>query len=1164
MISFPTQTAPGTYSLTVGPNIQDWYGNLMNQNRNGVNGEASDAFIETIRQTASGSSDLLSITGVSSPAKAGAAQNFTVTVLSPTGGTDTSYLGTVQFTSSDPNAVFSQLSYTFTAADAGTHNFSITFKTAGWQSITASDTVNQAISGTEDNILVQGAAAQSIRVTGFPSPVTAGTAETFSVTMIDTYGNMATGYTGLLSVTSSDPQAARLANYQVFPEQQDSFTFTATLKTAGMQTLRVTDNNNSSITGSEPNITVNPAALSTLRLINFPSPVTAGTSHNVTVAAVDAYGNVVTSYSGTVHFTSTDPLAVLPANYTFTSGQSDSHNFSVVLKSAGVWSITATDIAKPSLSGTQSNITVSANTAASLTLTGFPTTATAGTAYNVTVTAHDAYGNVATGYTGKVHFSSTDPKAVLPADFTFAASNAGTASFPITLETVGSRSITIADTATPSLTMTQSGITVNPASAQSLTLTGFPTTAMAGTGYNVTITAYDAYGNVASGYTGKIHFSSTDSKAVLPADFPFTTTNAGTANFAITLETAGSQSITVADTATPSLTMTQSGITVNPASAQSLSLTGFPTTAAAGTAYNATVTAYDAYGNVASGYTGKIHFSSTDPKAVLPADFPFAASNAGTAAFAITLETAGPQSITVADTATPSLTSTESGITVQSAALSLAVTGFPTTATAGTTNSLKVTAYNPNGSVDTAYTGTVHFTSTDPKAVLPADFSFTIKNAGTASFSIRLLTSGLQSITATDTANPTITGVEQNITVNPSVATSLSVSGIPSSATAGTAYSFKVMALDNYGNVATGYTGTVQFTSNDLKAILPANYTFTSANAGVATVSAQLLTVGSSHVIATNTLTSNINGGEFNIKVHAATAQTFSLTGFPTSLTAGTQYGVSLTAYDAYGNLATGYTGTVHFTSNDPQAILPADYTFTSSDSGSHKFVILLKSAGVRWFTATDTATPALTITDSNITVNPAAAHSLSVTGFPSPAVSGTAYGFTVTAYDAYGNVATGYTGTIHFTSSDSKAVLPANYPFTTANAGVATFSATLVTIGTQNLKATDTVSSSINGTEGNITVIAGGGPLIARLPILKFDSLTVTADHGHGKAASGETGTILFSSSDAQPSFLPGDSTLVTQDVGVNPFGSPLTSKGMRLNLTDEPPDSDPGIDES
>jgi hypothetical protein len=47
VISFPPQTAAGTYSLTVGPAIQDFYGNKMNQNRNGVNGETADAFKAT-------------------------------------------------------------------------------------------------------------------------------------------------------------------------------------------------------------------------------------------------------------------------------------------------------------------------------------------------------------------------------------------------------------------------------------------------------------------------------------------------------------------------------------------------------------------------------------------------------------------------------------------------------------------------------------------------------------------------------------------------------------------------------------------------------------------------------------------------------------------------------------------------------------------------------------------------------------------------------------------------------------------------------------------------------------------------------------------------------------------------------------------------------------
>jgi hypothetical protein len=67
--------------------------------------------------------------------------------------------------------------------------------------------------------------------------------------------------------------------------------------------------------------------------------------------------------------------------------------------------------------------------------------------------------------------------------------------------------------------------------------------------------------------------------------------------------------------------------------------------------------------------------------------------------------------------------------------------------------------------------------------------------------------------------------------------------------------------------------------------------------------------------------------------------------------------------------------------------------------------------------------------------------------------------------------VATGYLGTVAFTSSDGKAKLPANYAFTAANAGVVTLQATLNTVGAQSLTATDTRTKSITGTDGSIQV---------------------------------------------------------------------------------------------
>ena len=87
-----------------------------------------------------------------------------------------------------------------------------------------------------------------------------------------------------------------------------------------------------------------------------------------------------------------------------------------------------------------------------------------------------------------------------------------------------------------------------------------------------------------------------------------------------------------------------------------------------------------------------------------------------------------------------------------------------------------------------------------------------------------------------------------------------------------------------------------------------------------------------------------------------------------------------------------------------------------------------------------------------------------------------------MTAEDQYNNTATGYTGTVHFSSSDTAAVLPANTMLTN---GIGTFSATLKTAGSQTLTATDTVNSSIAGTSGTINVTAAAAThfVVAALP---------------------------------------------------------------------------------
>ena len=294
-------------------------------------------------------------------------------------------------------------------------------------------------------------------------------------------------------------------------------------------------------------------------------------------------------------------------------------------------------------------------------------------------------------------------------------------------------------------------------------------------------------------------------------------------------------------------------------------------------------------------------------------------------------------------------------------ASSFAVSGFPSSTTAGGAGSFTVTAKNTDGTTATGYAGTVHFTSSDGKASLPANYTFTATDAGVHTFSATLKTAGTQGLTVTDTWTASLTGSEADITVNPAAASTMIVAGFPSPTTAGVAGSFAVTLKDPYGNTATGYTGMVQFTSSDRKVSLPANYTFTATDAGVHTFSAILKTAGTQSLTAKDTTTASLTGTDGGITVNQATASKFIISA-PSRVTAGVAFSLTVTVQDAYGNVVTGYTGTIHFKSTDTTATLPGDYTFTAADKGMHTFTgLVLRKKGKQTITITDTLNSSIT-----------------------------------------------------------------------------------------------------------------------------------------------------------------------------------------------------------
>ena len=244
-------------------------------------------------------------------------------------------------------------------------------------------------------------------------------------------------------------------------------------------------------------------------------------------------------------------------------------------------------------------------------------------------------------------------------------------------------------------------------------------TRTAGNDFDVDVTARKCDGTKITNYGGTVHFSSSDGNpypAHLPGDYHFDNSGGsqdwGYKHFhnGVTLYTAGLQTVTVSDPAdvcvpfvfnaqaykqgwydppgiapgynvigvedtcqhdpdgsgplpteptvgvSGPLTPDTEEFCVIPGEATRLDLTpDGGNTAIAGVPFDVTVTLYDAWDNIATGYLGTVHFSSSDPLADLPGAYPFVPGDAGVHAFlnGVTLYTAGLQTVTAQNCVPP-------------------------------------------------------------------------------------------------------------------------------------------------------------------------------------------------------------------------------------------------------------------------------------------------------------------------------------------------------------------------------------------------------------------------------------------------------------------------------------------------------------------------------
>jgi hypothetical protein len=1121
--SDPAATLPATGVLTSGIGLfTATLATLGNQTLTAVDTQSSSltGFSNSIAVTATPATHLVVSVSPSS-ITAGNAVKFTVMAEDQFNAVVLGYNGTVTFTSTDFG--LSTLLPVSSPLTNGVGVFTAMLTTAGNQTLTAIDRntsgITGTISGISATITVSAGPASHFAVSA-PASVVVRNLVTFTVTAEDQFNNTANGYNGTVTFASSDTAAAFLP--ATSPLTGSVGVFSVSLRTQGNQTLTAIDNNTSgstgTITGSSNTITVT-AGTGTHFAVSIPSSTTAGSPFTFTVTALTPSNTTNTGYTGKVVFlgSDTNSQAIYPVPYTFTAADQGQHVFvnGITLVSAGPQTVTAYDGSNSSTAGTSNTVNVIPQSATHLSLTG-PSATTAGSAIFVTVTARDRFGNVDTNYGGSVTLSATGDTAAtfVPAGGMLTG---GAGIFTATLFVASpSRSIVASGAGVSGAAI---AVSVSAGLASQLVVVA-PPTAVEGSSLRVTVTAEDPYSNTDTTYDNFVTLTDSLTNATFSR-----TIAGGSGVISVTLGTAGSRMLSATDT---SINGVSNPITIT---AASHFVVAGPTTATAGGGALFTVMAEDNNGNVDTIYGGTVAFSSSDTSAsFLPAKSTLAG---GIGVFSVTLHNAGSQTLTATDLTKSSITGTSAAIVVNPGAATHFIVSAPATVTAGGVFSLTVTAADPFGNTARAYTGTVHFTSSDNTAVLTAD---SMLNSGVGAFSVTLKHAGSQTLTATDTVNSSIVGASGGVMVSPTAATHFAVSA-PTAATAGSQFNFTVIAQDPFNNIATGYTGSATFSSSDSATTLPSAGTFTS---GVGTFTATLRTAGNRTLTATDTFNSGISGVSNTIVVGASTATHFTFN-TPTAATAGSPFSYTVTALDIFNNVATSYTGTLTFSSSDSLATPPNSGPLTG---GSGIFTATLDVAGSQTLSATDKSTSSITGVSHAIAVQGAAATHF-VLRAPAVATAGSLFAFTVLAEDGFNNAAPSYSGTVTFASGDKIASLP---PTGTIAGGVGAFSATLATAGSQTVTAIDNQQSTVSGASNTINVVAAAASHFSINAPLNSNAgigfnFTVQALDRFNNAASSYNGTVAFTSSDSAAT-LPAIRALAA---GIGTFSVTLASLGAQ-----------------
>jgi hypothetical protein len=419
----------------------------------------------------------------------------------------------VILTSSDANATIADdngggtVGNLTLVAGSGTLS-SLTFKTAGARTVTATDAAAVLTADTSTSVTVNAGPFVKLQVlapgenaapgtgsgkSGTPDDQRVGNAFNVTVNAVDADWNLVNTVTGdTIQVTTSPATTPPPDNTL----SGGTRTFSITPTTMGSLTVTADDLTNPAITdGVSSSITVIAATKLVIVLpgqsfsdgnppTGVPSAQTAGTLFNLTLIAVNDSFVRDTGFSGlkTISYSGPGGSPEYTTAVSFTAGQAT--GVAMTLKKAETTTITAAAVAAGLTGVASSNLTVNAGTFTKLQVlapgetaaagtatgkTGMPGNQSVGNAFNVTVNAVDDFFNVISSATDLIDVT-TSPVTPEPPD---SALVGGTQIFAITPQAAGPLTVTATDVTNGTITQATSAV-INvsvPSIARAYTLT---------------------------------------------------------------------------------------------------------------------------------------------------------------------------------------------------------------------------------------------------------------------------------------------------------------------------------------------------------------------------------------------------------------------------------------------------------------------------------------------------------------------------------------------------------------------------------------------------------------------------------------------------------------------------------------------------------------------